>query len=353
MYLLPESSRSSKVSIVKVEGAGIPRTLDRAIGLLGGYDVQGEDHILIKPNLCDLISSQAGVTTDPTVVAGLIDYLRKEANPRISIIESNHWSADAETGFKYLGYYDLAEEKGVETVNLSKLPRRRVKIPFPSFYNEIPIPEIFFEATRFVSVAKLKTHYMEGITGVLKNQFGCLPGRRKATYHPFLSEVIAALNLIIRPDLSIIDGIVAMEGLGPTAGDPKRLGIILASFDPVAVDSVAAQIAGLSPAGVPHLSRSREVGIGKYAVDSEILGDGLEDLRGALVFIGPVPFMLSRLGLSIQRAQRKLSKRADTVGEYLMMSGLALNSGSLGLWGILSFGWGRIIRELKRFTGIL
>ena len=351
MSLLPERNRSSKVSVIKVQGADIPLEVERAIDLLGGYDVQDKDHILIKPNLCDLVSCQAGATTDPAVVAGLIDYLRRDAKPRISVVESNHWVADADTEFKYLGYNDLAEEKGVETVNLSKLPRRRVKMPFPSFYDEISIPEIFFEATGFVSVAKLKTHHFEGISGVLKNQFGCLPQRRKATYHPFLSDIIAALNLIVQPDLSIVDGIVAMEGLGPAGGEPKRLNTILAGFDPVAVDSVVAQIAGFSPTEVPHLLRSRDVGVGDFAIDSEIVGDDWRDLRGALSFISPISYRMSRLGLGIQGTQRKLSKRVEMMGEYLMMSGLALNSDSLGLRDILAFGLGRVVRGLKRFTG--
>jgi len=353
LSLLLREKRSPVVSIVRVKEAEIPLEVGRAIDLLGGYRVQDEDYILIKPNLCDLISCQAGATTDPVVVAGIIDYLRRDAKPRISIVESNHWVADAETEFECLGYYELAEQKDVETINLSKLPRRRVKMPFSSFYDEISIPEIFFEADGFVSVAKLKTHYFEGISGVLKNQFGCLPQRGKATYHAFLPDILAALNLILRPDLSIVDGIVAMEGLGPTGGDAKGLGIVLAGFDPVAVDSVVAQIAGFSPSEVPHLLRSRNMGVGEFAGDSEIVGDGWGDLRGALEFIGPIPFQLSRLGLNTKRMQRIFSKRLDELGEYLMLAGSALSSESIGIRDILSFGWGRIVRELKKSTGSL
>ncbi len=353
MFPSPVRNRSSKVSVVKLKRSGIPVAVGRAIDLLGGYRARDEDHILIKPNLCDLISCQAGATTDPRVVASLIDYLRRDASPRISIIESNHWAASAEKEFEALGYSELAEEKEVETVNLSKLPRRRVKMPFPSFYDEIQIAEIFFEADGFVSVAKLKTHHFEGISGILKNQFGCLPQQYKATYHPFLPDIVAALNLIVRPDLSIVDGIVAMEGLGPTGGDRKELGIIMAGLDPVAVDSVIARIAGFSPTEIPHLLRSWHAGVGEFSADSEITGDGWKNLRGSLHFIGPVPFQLSRLGLNTQRMQRVLSKRMDRVGEYLMLSGSALSSGSLGLRGILAFGCGRAVRELKRSTGSL
>jgi uncharacterized protein (DUF362 family) len=353
MISVPARNRSSRVSIVKVKRSGIPFAVGRAIDLLGGYSASDEDHVLIKPNLCDLISSQAGATTDPAVVAGLIDYLRRDASPRISIIESNHWAASAEKEFESLGYRELAEEKKVETVNLSKLPRRRVKMPFPSFYDEIQIPEIFFEADGFISVAKLKTHHFECISGVLKNQFGCLPQQYKATYHPFLPDIVAALNLIIQPDLSLVDGIVAMEGLGPTAGDTKRLGIIMAGLDPVAVDSVIARIAGFCPTEIPHLLRSWRAGVGEFAAESEIVGDGWKNLRGAMRFIDPVPFQLSRLGLNTQKMQRILSKRVDQVGEYLMLSGSALSSGSLGLRGVLAFGCGRAVRELKRSTGSL
>ncbi len=350
---IPVKSRSSRVSVVRVKETNISLEVQRAIDLLGGYHVEDGSHILIKPNLCDLVSCRMGATTDPAVVAGLIDYLRRDARPRISIVESDHWAADAETEFSFLGYSELAEKKDVETVNLSKLPRRRVKMPFSSFYDEISIPEIFFEADDFISVAKLKTHYFEGISGVLKNQFGCLPRRNKAIYHPFLSDILAALNLIIRPDLSLIDGIVTMEGLGPTGGDAKELGILIAGLDPVAVDSVVAEIAGFSPVKVPHLSRSRDRGVGEFSTDSTILGDDWSDLRGALKFIGQFPFQLTRLGLGTKRMHRIASKQLDRLGEYLMLSGSTLSSGSIGVKEILAFGCGRIVRELKRSLGSL
>jgi uncharacterized protein (DUF362 family) len=334
--------------VARVKEADVSLEVARVIDLLGGYRVEDESHILIKPNLCDLVSCQMGATTDPEVVAGLIDYLRRDAKPKISIVESDHWVADAETEFAYLGYRELAGKKEVETINLSKILHRRVKVPFPFFYDEISIPEIFFEADGFISVAKLKTHYFEGISGVLKNQFGCLPRRNKAVYHPFLSDVLAALNLIIRPDLSIVDGIVAMEGLGPTGGEAKELGILIAGFDPVAVDSIVAQIAGFSPEKIPHLSRCRDRGVGDFSTDSEILGDDWSDLHSALNFIGSFPFQLSRLGLGTKRMHRIVSKELDRLGEYLLLSGTTLSSGHIGMKDILAFGWGRIVRELKK-----
>jgi len=349
LSLFSRRSFSSTVSIVKVTDDPSV-AVEKAINLLGGMMVEDGDHILIKPNLCDLISCHAGATTDPVLVSGLIDYLRKDSDPKISIVESDHWVADADTEFEYLGYSSLAEERGVDTVNLSKIPRRRVKIPFSSYYDDLSIPEIFFDADKFISFAKLKTHHFEGISGVLKNQFGCIPQRYKARYHPFLPEILAALNLIIRPDLCLVDGIVAMEGLGPSAGDPKRLGIILAGFDPVGVDSVVARIAGLSPKEVPHLGRSRELGVGDFASDSDIVGEEIVDFEGALRFIPRIPFALSRLGIETKRRQLLLSKGIDEISEYLMLTGSALSSDSLSIRDLLSYGWGHLLRRVKRST---
>jgi uncharacterized protein (DUF362 family) len=107
---------------------------------------------------------------------------------------------------------------------------------------------------------KLKLHAITGLTCALKNQFGCIPARRKIVFHKQLNEVIPFVNKVLTPDLVIVDGLVCQ---GKT---PKRLNLLMAGYDPVAVDFVAAKIAGLNPRRIKHITNSEKIGVGSTNV---------------------------------------------------------------------------------------
>lgn len=108
-----------------------------------------------------------------------------------------------------------------------------------------------------INLCKMKTHMLERITGAQKNIFGCVFGFNKGASHVAypnafdFAEMLADLNRLIRPRLHILDGIDAMEGNGPQSGTPKHMGVILASTDPVALDSLFASLIWLDPYLVP------------------------------------------------------------------------------------------------------
>jgi uncharacterized protein (DUF362 family) len=213
---------------------------------------------VIKPNLCNYGHSSTGLTTDPEVVAAIIDYIRqKNESSNITIVESDATATRADFAFKSLGYETLAKEKQVELVNLSN--EKTVTINLNGlFFKKFRLPKIMADADFFVSVPKLRTHefFLIRISCALKNQFGCNPIQKKSRFHPQLSNVITDLNNVMKPDLFVVDGIYARSFI------PSKLNLIMAGNDPVAIDCIAAKIMGFNPQKVDHIVCAAKNGLG-------------------------------------------------------------------------------------------
>ena len=138
--------------------------------------------------------------------------------------------------FKTLGYEKMAGDKKVKLVNLTddNIESANITVRKRSF--QFSLPRCIAKADLFINVPKMK--YMAGtkFSGSLKNIFGCNPYPKKYRYHKWLDETIVGLNKIMKTDLSLIDGPI-LRGV-----HPKKLGLLMASTDPVALDSSAARI---------------------------------------------------------------------------------------------------------------
>lgn len=218
--------------------------------------------IAIKPNLCYYWKSSAGETTDPKLIEAIVDVLRLHGtSDDIYLVESDATVMKTKHAFRMLGYEKLAKKKNLKLTNLSQdtlLPARTDATT--SVFKHIKIPETLATADLFISVPKLKLHPLPGLTCALKNQFGCIPFEKKITFHKKLNEVIALINKLLTPDLILVDGIISK---GRT---PKRLDLIMAGQDPVAVDFIAAKIAGLNPKRIKHIVKSENLGVGSTNV---------------------------------------------------------------------------------------
>ena len=223
--------------------------------------------IAIKLNLCNYWTSSSGETTDPRLVEAIIDVFRMNGSPdEIYLVESDATAMRTKHSFKMLGYEKLAKRKNAKLINLCA----DTLLPIESntanlLLQQIKIPETLTKADLFISVPKLKLHPLTGLTCALKNQFGCIPVKRKIVFHKSLNKAIALINKLVTPDLVLVDGIISK---GKT---PKRLNLIMAGYDPVAVDSIAAKIAGLNPKRIKHIVESKNMGVGSTNV--ECVGD--------------------------------------------------------------------------------
>ncbi len=189
------------------------------------------------------------------------------------------------------------------------------------------------QADAIINFAKLKTHGMMGYSGAVKNLFGTIPGTLKLEYHfshpdaKRFSDLLVDLNEFWRPRLSLIDGIVGMEGNGPTAGDPRAVGVLLASPSPYALDVVGAELMGLTPSAVPTVKAAAERGLGPDCmegcrVDGAVLDFRVPDFKrietgNVSEFSAMLPGFLGRVvGKIAPRllASRPAAKKSECIG---------------------------------------
>lgn len=222
-------NQSSRVAVVKADD--IEEAVNKSIDLIGGLeDLPGKKLVCIKPNLCGLKSSSSGQTTDPRIVEAIIKKVTSVSGSEIYIVESDNSQASADKTFKTLGYSELEEKyPNVKCVNLSKDAKVKVTLN-GEIFSTLSVPETMLFSGYLINVAKLKTHVDYYYTGALKNAYGFLPRRSaRPQYHGFMREALVDLNKIYKPNLSVIDGVIGMEGFGPTDGNPKHVGVIIAS----------------------------------------------------------------------------------------------------------------------------
>jgi len=265
----------SRVAVVR--GQRGRETVERALGLLGIEGVISKP-VMIKVNFITDRTWETGATTDPVVVDALVRYFKTRAE-RVIVVESDATTTNADRAALKTGILDVCRESQVEFINLSRIKDRvRVNVESPETLPSVVLPKIAL-GSYIVDAAKLKTHDQVGVTLGMKNMFGLLPERSKFKYHfRSIQKVIVDINSVIKPDLTVIDGFVAMEGRGPVHGNPVKMDLIIAGRDPVATDAVAAKIMGFDPHTIYHIKRAAEKGLGEME-DIEVLGEAIEDVK--------------------------------------------------------------------------
>lgn len=250
----------SLVSLVKVRNpiTSLQQPIQESLDLIQFHFGSRVNKVVIKPNLCYYWDSSTGETTDQKLVGALIDVIRKNLNESvdISIVESDASAMRCKYAFKMLGYEKMAEDKKVKLVNLTNDNAESANVDVRDMSFRLSLPRSIAEADLFINVPKMK--YMAGtkFSGSLKNIYGCNPYPKKSRYHRWLDEMIVSLNKVMKPDLCLMDGLV-VRGIRP-----QKLGLLMASTDPVALDSSAARIAGINPHSIRHISLASSEGIG-------------------------------------------------------------------------------------------
>ena len=227
--------------------------------------------VVIKPNLCYYWDSSTGYTTDPRVVAGIIDWVRERfGDVDIKVTEADASAMRTKYAFPALGYDRLAKEKNVELFNLSNDELLDESVYVNGHRISFKVPALLKKCDLFINVPKLKLMRVTKITCAMKNIFGCIGFPRKAVYHKMINEAIIGINKVLHPHLTIVDGLV---GLGRF---PVKLDLVMASVDVVSTDWVASQIMGYKPSGVKFLELAKKEKVGDPD-GLEIVGENFRD----------------------------------------------------------------------------
>jgi uncharacterized protein (DUF362 family) len=214
--------------------------------------------VLLKPNLVEFVRGSS-INTDPRMVVAAANALRRLGAASVVVAEGPGHRRDTEAIALASGLSDALDDAGVRFVDLNDA--LLVRTPLRTRYtglSELWVPKVLLDTEVVVSMPKLKTHHWVGVTMSLKNCFGCMPGRvygwPKDVFHVRgIPESILDIAATVRPGLTIVDGIVGMEGDGPIMGDPVRSGVVLVSRDLVAADVTGARLMGIDPEKVGYL----------------------------------------------------------------------------------------------------
>lgn len=268
----------TKVAIIK--GTNAVDTTIEALETLGA-DVDNAlkrtKPVLIKPNYLNSKHPSTGVTTDSGVIEGVIKFLRRRKVDEIIVGEGSGF-ADTFQAFKVAGVDVVTERWGVKLIDLNKDEFIEVSPPSSFSLKKVKVAKTALEST-IISVPKLKLHRIATVTLSLKNMMGALASKGSMHMGRRLSENIVDLASILKPSLSVIDGIIGSEG-HESSGDPVEMNLVIAGTDPVAVDAVGAAVMDISPKDVKHLLLAEKSGLGTCSLEEiTVLGESIEKVR--------------------------------------------------------------------------
>jgi len=261
-----------------------PSAVDEAVArqfdLLGGLDrfVKRGDRVLLKPNFIAPHSHRRKPTqTHPEVILAVARLLR-DFGARPFVADSPAW-ANAAACARALELTEPLAKLGVPVRELDEPRSCRLGPDKP----RVKISAVALEADVVINLPKFKAHQQLVMTFAVKNLFGTVCGKRKAMWHFKKGDDVTAFCTLlidiyrhVGPALTLIDGIVAMEGQGPLRGPNKPLGWLIAGTDPIACESVCCRLIDVAPEQIPIIRTAREIGFGCGDLEHiEIAGDAL------------------------------------------------------------------------------
>lgn len=267
----------------------------RLLEPLGGMAryVRPGHRVLLKPNLLAAKPPEAAVTTHPVVVQVVAELV--QAAGGIVLVGDSPGIGSFERVAERSGVQAAVAAVGGRMVTFSSV----VPVASSGTFKQLELASEYLAADLVINLPKLKTHEMMTMTCGVKNLYGTVVGTAKAGLHLTAGrskELFAGLLLEIaaaRPvALTIVDGILAMEGDGPNSGTPRQLNWLLAGENPVAVDLVAARLIGIATELLP---------VEREALRRKLPGSRWEDivLAGVTALPTVAPFRLPE-GLDVQ-----------------------------------------------------
>lgn len=263
---------------------GIKEVLEK-LGGLEAYINPGE-RILLKPNLVEGMPPAKAVNTHPEVMRALIREVRRVGG--IPLVGDSPGVSSTHKAAEKCGLLQVCQEEAADLIDFGE--SMEISCPEGLILKKLHIAKAYTQADKVISVAKLKTHTFMGITGATKNLFGFIVGMQKAQFHLRMQKrqefasMLVDIATTIKPILSIVDGIVGMEGNGPRNGTPVQAGVLLAGENCFAVDVAMASIMGFNPEDIPLTALALKQGLTPPLAELGLTGTA-RDLR--LAFVAP------------------------------------------------------------------
>lgn len=298
-----------KVALLRCEDYNvklIESKLREGFNLLGGDKFLKElipynKKVLLKPNMLSVEEAGSPVVTNFNVFEAVIRII-KDYTDNISFGDSPGFG-DSRKAAERSGLLNVAKKYDVKFEDFKE--SIHVKLDSSILCKSWTVAKAPYEADVLITLPKIKTHAMAYYTGAIKNQFGCVPGSLKATWHTRMPsadnfcKMLLDLNTLVNTNFAILDGIIAMEGNGPKSGNPKKMNTLIMGKSLTAVDSTAVRLIGYdNPLDIPLLKEAYDQKWGEVIPEKiEVLGENIESMKvkdfelcrkaGSFYFISP------------------------------------------------------------------
>ncbi len=279
----------SRCDDYELEKASI--AVKRCLDLIGNIKsiVKPGMKVLLKLNLLSAsLGPDRAVNTHPVVIRALVGIFKDDYGCEVYIGDScgSLRTGSTDKAFRITQIDKIAEDTGAIIVNFDKDEILDITNNNAAILKNFKIAKTVKAVDVVVSVPKLKTHGLTRYTGAIKNMFGAIPANGKKNVHLIapknrsMAQALVDVFEMVQPHITIMDAIIGMEGNGPNAGDPRKVGLIIASLDGVALDAVASTIIGFDPMKVPIIRYAHERKLGTadmsvVKVSGEVLSEVL------------------------------------------------------------------------------
>ncbi len=322
------------VSLAKVpdyDRGRMGEALERLLEPLGGMAafVHPGERVLLKPNMLYGKAPDCAVTTHPEVLRAVIDLVKNAGG--VPLVGDSPGFGDIRKVAEKSGLLQVCTDTGAELVEFAEA----VEVSGSGLFKRLELARPYLEADRVINLPKLKTHEMMTMTCAVKNLFGAVVGHAKAAWHlkagadrEMFARMLLEIYLLRKPDLTIVDAITAMEGNGPGSGDPVHVGLLLAGVNPLAVDVIAAEIAGIPKKLLYVEVAARKLGLdGADRSSIGTVGLPLDEARVAPFRLAPISDVQFGLPAFLKnRLRHYLTTRPCAVTEKCRLCGICVNA---------------------------
>jgi len=280
--------KQAEVSIARVkkyQPENISTGLKKGLGLLGGLEnfISPRSKVFVKINhLSPPSPPEKSIVTHPAFTKEILKML-KHLNCQITVGDDIQYKG--KDGFIISGYRKACDDMGVKLINLKEVGFRKIDCD-GKLLKSVYVSPLVLESDYLINLPKLKTHSFTIFTGAVKNMYGTIPYGLRLKYHrqfslpSDFSKMLVDIYSCVPPHLNIMDGIMSMEGEGPSAGNPQKTNVLLASTDGIALDAVASQIIGMNPLDIYSIYDAHQRGLGVGDLKKiKILGEKFSDVK--------------------------------------------------------------------------
>ncbi len=254
--------------VAKAQGTNYAQLVGDTIQALGGMKkfVNPGEVVVVKPNMSFDRPPELGANVHPALVRQVVEMCLEAGAKKVQVMD--HPAYEPRRSYRTSGIEEALKGIRDPRVSLEFMdPRRFVEVTAQGarnlkkwhYYQDV------LGADRFINIAVAKQHSSAGLTMCLKNMMGAIGGNRRSL-HVNLHQNIADMNLVLRPDLNILDATRIMLRNGPSGGrleDVEVRNLVFAGADPVALDALGTTLFGLKPTDIGHIVKAHELGRGE------------------------------------------------------------------------------------------